>query len=296
MKFDSHYHHEQGLVVEKKRRWPVLVGIFLLFTIGIVGLVYAFWPRTANAPEPPQENAVAEVAEPEPEEPAPQFNAKKLQQAVDNWANKQSGAVSVVITDKTGDILAEKNPNEVMFAASIYKLYVAYEGYRRVDNGTFDPDEKYLGEWTRAKCLDEMIRSSHSPCAEKMWVEIGKEELTNTLRSYTISNTSMTNITTTANDAAKMLVRIETDEGLSKESRKAYLNSMKNQKYRDALPKGFANQTVYDKVGFNQQIEYHDVGIVEFADGRRLIVAVQTKRVGTANIAALASAIAAAVN
>jgi beta-lactamase class A len=288
-----HYHHENGLMVQKKRRWPFFALIALGITVIIIGLLYVFWPRTASAPEPEQESvAVVEEPENEPVEPeVAAFDAAKLKAVLDGWVQKQSGTASVVIAEENGTVLAKHNADEVMFAASLYKLYVAYEGYRRVDDGTFKLNEPYLNGWTREKCLDEMIRSSHSPCAEKMWVEIGKEKLTSTLETYGITNTSMTGITTTASDAAKMLARIQTGEGLSEASQKAYLASMKGQIYDDALKKGFAQQIVYDKVGFREDVEYHDVGIIEFEDGRKLIVSVMTKNVGTTSIVALAQAI-----
>jgi hypothetical protein len=51
---------------------------------------------------------------------------------------------------------------------------------------------------------------------------------------------------------------------------------------------------VYDKVGFRELDEYHDVGIVKFADGRVLIVSVLTKNAGVRNIAGLGAALLAA--
>ena len=139
-----------------------------------------------------------------------------------------------------------------------------------------------------------MIRDSDSPCAEKLWNELGKEELTAQLEEYGILNTSMVNITTTAEDAALILGRIERGEGLSEASRLAYLDSMKTQDelYRRGLPNGFSDSVaVYNKVGWNEQKEWHDTAIVEFADGRKLIVSVFTEEVGFSTVATLGTAI-----
>lgn len=215
-----------------------------------------------------------------------------LQPTVDEWAAKQSGTASVVIYDLANKKnIASLNPGEQYFAASIYKLYVAYEGYRKVDNGEFKPDEIYLNGWSRGKCLDQMIRTSHSPCAEKMWVELGKESTTEVLTSYGLKNTSMTGLYTSAQDAALVLARIENAVGISAASRIAFLDSMLNQIYRDGLPKGFAGSKFYDKVGFRETVEYHDVGILELAGGRKYVVSVLTKNTGTRQISALADAI-----
>lgn len=294
---NKRYHHERG-VAARKKPWlkPVLAGVIVAVVIG-GGLL--LWPRSVDAPNTESQSVVVEP-EPvvEPTEPAPavqDFDAAALQAALKSWVSSQNGTASVVIADDTGEVLAETNADRSYFAASIYKLYVAYEGYRAVDAGTYSLSQPYLGEWTRGQCLDKMIRESHSPCAEKMWAELGKQQLTDTLVSYGINNTSMTGITTTAEDAAIMLARIEQGKGLSEKSRSLFLKSMQNQEYKDALQNGFAEQTVQDKVGFRGSVEYHDVGIIEFEDGRRLIVSVMTENVGTRNIRALAAAITAAV-
>ena len=160
--------------------------------------------------------------------------------------------------------------------------------------GTVNPDEQYQGGRTRLECLDAMIRDSDSPCGEKLWEELGRQDLTDTLVTYGILNTSMTALSTTAEDAGMMLSRIVKGDGLSESSRQLYLSSMETQDalYRRGFPSGFTNDvTVYDKVGWNEQQEWHDVGIIKTADGRKLIYAVMTENVGSTQIAELAKKI-----
>lgn len=219
-----------------------------------------------------------------------------LQPVVDSWAAGIGGQQSVVVQDiGSGKILAAHNADKQYFAASIYKLYVAYIGYQLIDNGTYNPDELYQGGRTRAQCLDAMIRSSDSPCAEKLWNEIGKENITTRLKPYGIERTSMSGLTTTAGDSAIILKRLYDGKDLKPASRKAMLDSMLGQIYRSALPAGFTSDKVYDKVGFRGTSEYHDVAIVSFDDGSGLIVSVLTTDTGTRNIAALAKDIKRAV-
>jgi len=219
------------------------------------------------------------------------FDAELLAGVLTEWSQSIDGAAGVVITDPhDGSVLATLDPDRQFFAASIYKLYVAYEGYRQIDKGVVDFNELYLNGFTRGECLDKMIRESDSPCAEKLWVELGKQETTNILRTYGINNTSMTGITTTAADAAIMLNRIANGEGLSEQSQALFLQSMKDQIFRATLNKSFIEQeyVVYNKIGFNEQQEYHDVAIIELSDtDRQLIVSVMTDGVGTSNIVRL---------
>lgn len=225
-----------------------------------------------------------------------EFDKAKLEAAVDGWVSIHNGTYGVTLMDKQGRVLASAGADQSFFAASIYKLYVAYVGYQKIDDKTYSLAEPYLGGYSRGKCLDMMIRESHSPCAEKMWAELGKEKLTEQLKSYGIKNTNMVGLTTTAHDAAVILARIERGEGLSSASRNAYLDSLLGQIYRSALPAGLTNAQVYNKVGFNGVVEYHDTAIVRLADGRSLIVSVLTRNVGTKNIAGLAQAIQAAAD
>lgn len=225
------------------------------------------------------------------------FNSTALQNTLDEWSSTIKGTAGVVIADTSGQVLASHNPDKVYFSASIYKLFVAYAGYQQVDSGAINITEPYINGHTRGECLDIMIKESDSPCAEKLWAEIGKVELTTTLKTYGIANTSMTAINTTASDVAVMLARIARSEGLSEESQAKLLESMRTQIYRDTLNVGFSSSvTVYNKIGFNELKEYHDTAIVKLADGRELIVAVLTDGVGTTKIIQLGTMIEAVLS
>jgi beta-lactamase class A len=281
----------------------LIIVLLCLLSAGFFYLFYMSSNKNDISEEQNQTNNVSkqtelnndqeEVSE---EKTKPEFSAEALQQTVDTWVSSLgSGDIaSVVVADSQGNILAEVNSDQEYFTASLYKLFVAYEGYRQFDSGEVDSSEVFLDGQTRAECIDKMIRSSDSPCAETLWQELGKEELTATMKTYDINNTSLVGLSTTAADTANMLARIARGEGLEKTSQTAYLSSMKTQDslYRRGLPSGFsANVTVYNKVGWNEQVEWHDASIIEFEDGRQLIVAVLTENVGTAQISKLGTLI-----
>ncbi len=225
----------------------------------------------------------------------PEFDSAVIKKVLNDWSATAGGTYGVTITDKDGKVLAEKNSTKQFFTASIYKLYTAYIGYQKIDDGTHNLSEPYLGSWTRKKCLDEMIRTSHSPCAEKLWNELGKENLTAKLKTYGIKNTNMIGLTTTSGDAAIMLAMLERGEGISPASREAMMNSMLEQIYQDTLQTGFKKAKVYSKIGFNGNLEYHDTAIVHLEDGRSLVVSVLTSGVGTKKIAQLGANLEAAL-
>jgi hypothetical protein len=66
--------------------------------------------------------------------------------------------------------------------------------------------------------------------------------------------------------------------------------------YRRGLPSGFTVSTVYNKVGWNAEKEWHDTAIVELVDGRKLIVTVMSENVGYSKFAELGKAIEAALS
>jgi hypothetical protein len=278
--------------------------IFVLVIFGItvsVGIVVFLGYNRAEAPvsvDTTLESDNVQFDEPVASEDAvePAFDALELQSVLDSWVAEQSGSAGVVIRD-TDRVYAQHNPKKTFFAASIYKMYVAYEGYRLVDAGEAKLNEPYQADRNRGQCLDLMIRESDSPCAEKMWAEIGRQNITEALMSYGISGTDMLAITTTAEDAAVLTARIISGEGLSLASQESFLASMREQIYQDALGSGFSSAvTLFNKVGFNGLVEYHDVGFIRLSDGREIIISVFTENVGTTQIAALAGAIEKAIS
>ena len=216
-----------------------------------------------------------------------------IQLTIDEFIKNNPGTYAIKITDINGRSLAEVNGDQQFFTASIYKLFVAYVGYQKIDDGTYDLNEPYITGYTRGECLDAMIRASYSPCAEKMWTELGKESITEQMKSYGLINTSLTGLYTSANDSAIMLQKIAKGEGLSENSKKSYLDSMKSQdsKFRRGLPAGFTKSTVYNKVGWNEDKEWHDTAIIELSNGQKVVVAILTTGVGYKTVARLGAKI-----
>ncbi|MDQ2973482.1 MAG: class A beta-lactamase-related serine hydrolase [bacterium] len=274
---------------------------FLVVVVFIAIAFVAWWlllDRKTNAPVSDLSTSNQSVSQNDQSElPEPSWKPAEnsLQTVVEDYVSSTKGYYSVmVLQPETGTVLGQFKSDTDHFAASLYKLWVVYEGYRKVDDGSFRPDENYLSGWTRGKCLDEAIRSSHSPCAEKLWAEIGTEYLTEKAREYGAVDTNLVALRTNAADVAQILKRIALGEGLSAESKAKYLDSMKTQEalYRRGLPSGFSeNATVYNKVGWNEQVEWHDAAIIDFGGGKQLIVVALTENTGSANVAGLAKVI-----
>ncbi len=270
------------------------IAIFGLIATQLIQVKSPTAKAFANTPETSQ-TAPVEPTETASEVKTPQIkNEPPTIKSVDvsAWLLSHKGTYSVTIYDQEGNSLLEANANNQYFMASIYKLYTAYVGYQKIDSGQWRLDEpNYVRDWTRGKCLDEMIRSSDSPCGERMMAEIGKSNIQDKLNEYGLENTSFGSFTTSSADVANVLVRLQKGLDLSAQSRQLLMDSMLGQKYREGMPAGFADWSVYDKVGFREQDEYHDVGLVTGPDGKTYIISIMTIKAGPTNIASLAQAI-----
>jgi beta-lactamase class A len=221
----------------------------------------------------------------------------RIQAVLDNWASTHRGqnwGVSIQGTDSTIGT-ASLNADQTFTAESLYKLFVAYLGYQKVDEGTYSFKDSYLNDWSRGRCLDEMIRNSNSPCAEKMMAELGKPAIDQMNAKYGLARTSMAGLTTSAGDVTALLARLQAGRDLSSSSRDLFLASMLGQEYRTGLPAGFAPLDVYDKVGFRGYDVYHDVGIVALPNNHYLIISTLSENASARAIAQLASQVAASI-
>lgn len=291
MNYTTSYQSNRPTLIKPKQSKRPLLLLALLLLAGI-GVWWLFGRSSPKIADHQNQTANQEATTPTPEPPA-LADLSGLQTVVDDWVESHGGTYAVTIKDESGDTIAAVNEDTEFFTASIYKLYVAYEGYQQVADSAHNMDDAYLSGYNRGECLDAMIRSSYSPCGEKMWVEIGKDTLTTKLKTYGLTGTSMTGLRTTSHDAAIILHRLYIHKDLSEKYADLYLDSMKTQdaKFRRGLPSGFEDATVYNKVGWNENIEWHDTAIVEFKNGRVLHIAVLTKSAGSKNIAGLAGAI-----
>jgi len=206
-----------------------------------------------------------------------------LQPVVDQWVAKQSATYGIVVYDPANQqIIASKNPDEKMFAASLYKIFVAYLALVDFQSGAQNPDETLTGGFTRKECVDKMIRESHSPCGEAMMADMGQEALRKRVSDMGIKNTTFAGITTTARDSALILQYILEAKDLNVENTAFLKDAMRvqDQKWRNGLAKGAPEATWETKVGWNEQENYHDIGIMTLPSGRQYIVAILSEGQG----------------
>lgn len=268
-------------------------------TLGINKIV-----EIVNTPPISEDTKNDEPAEPEePEEPEVIVKEVDFQPVVDAWVKTVDGNKSILIYDLDLDKpVASYNVDEGYNTASLYKLFVVYEGYKRLENGTWDGNAKAgsTGK-TISKCLDLAIRESHSPCAETLWSMIGHAELDSIIeKDWGITNSDISHLTSNVGDIMKILKRFYehpdfNDEALLEAMWDSFLNQPDTTyEWRQGLPRGFSKADVYNKVGWAYNAEgkywniYHDAAIVKFPqdDGttRNYIIVVMTNKIDFTDI------------
>lgn len=274
------------------KRWYIYGALFLAIVVAVVLFVTFLRPTQSNAPQPtpPQEKPI---------ESAPQFEKINLQPTVDAWVAQQSGDYGIMVYDVANKaVIAEHRPDTSYFAASIYKLYVAYLALIDFQNGAQDPNEILLAGQTKKECVHKMIHSSDSPCAETLLSEMGHAAVSERLKTeFDLGQTSFPAFTTSAHDAERILVRLQAKTDLSAENTEFLLEAMRTQIYRTGLIAGMAQSTVADKIGFNSPENWHDTAIVTLPNDRVYIVSILGGGgVSSANIADFGRTIEQALN
>ena len=218
-----------------------------------------------------------------------------FQGLVDEWADSISGNRSVLIYDLERDeVVGSYNLDESYNTASLYKLFVVYEGYHKLQLGEWLSEEP-AGRtgYTIIECLDLAIRESNSECAETLWSMMGRDYLNDVIiNNFGITESNIGSLISNPRDIVKILrLYYEhpdfTDETLIARMKDSFLSQPPTvYNWRQGLPSGFSRANVYNKVGWDFNPDgnywniYHDAAIVEFPESNRhFIIVIMTNRV-----------------
>lgn len=232
-----------------------------------------------------------------------------FQPVIDNWVTSIGGNKSVVIYDVERDeVVGEYNANESYNTASLYKLFVVYEGYRRVESHEWDGTAKAGSTgYTILECLDLSIRQSYSPCAETLWGMIGRAELDDIIaKDFGIIDSDISSLVSNPMDVLSIMkifyehneIKDETIVSQIKDSFLKQPVAANGYNWRQGLPSGFTVANVYNKVGWDYNPDgaywnvYHDAAVVEYPElNRHFVVVVMTNKVPFQKIRQLGSEI-----
>lgn len=222
-----------------------------------------------------------------------------FQNVINDWTSSIDGEKGIIIYDlMAGKIVGEYNPDEKFATASLYKLFVVYVGYQKVDKGEWDGNDMAGGTGrTIIECLDLAIRESYSPCAETLWAMIGRDDLDEVIQSKPgLIDVVVGSLSATPREIMRIMLDFYqhtdiSDENLVIRMKDSFLNQpITTYNWRQGLPSGFSgNVHVYNKVGWHYNGRfweiYDDAAIVDFYQAKRsFVVVVMTSGVDFKNI------------
>jgi D-alanyl-D-alanine carboxypeptidase len=264
----------------KRKLWWSLLSVAAVALLGVGG----WWLLPGDEKQAASTLPPARTITPDTEPEEMKLPLVNLQPVVDKWLDKQAAEFGIVVYDPANQkIIASHNPDKKYFAASLYKLFVAYLALEDIQKGVQNPDEALTSGFSRKECVDKMIRESHSPCGEAMMAAMGQEKLRQRVSAMGIKNTVFAGITTTAKDSALILQYLWERRDLNTGNTTFLKDAMRvqEQRFRNGLAKGAPEATWETKVGWNLDINYHDVGIMTLRNGRSYIVAILSQNNGS---------------
>lgn len=268
------------------KRVVLMAGTLLGVAAVIVGLWVA-WDRIRPQLALPGQAGVT-VTTPSVSEVQKQLIAKEsaeLQAVLDAFSAQYPGQFGIVVTDLKNGATASINAGEQMVAASLYKLYVAYGIFKKIDAGQLTLNSPTKGSsLTVGKCLEIMIVVSDNDCGYALGVMVGWAALDTDLARLGLTKTKVNNYInaasgevngdklTSAADTALFTEALYKGKLLSADSTKKLTDIMKATQLNTWLPSGLPKGAV---IGHKTGALYnlvHDAGIVYAPNGDYLIV------------------------
>jgi beta-lactamase class A len=210
------------------------------------------------------------------------------------YANSHPGTYSVSMRELSGQRRnASYRADVVTTTASTYKLFVAYSSLLRVESGEWQWSDYINGGRNLTQCFEDMIEKSDNECAVALLRKVGVRPLTDEAHAIGATHTSFlvsNDIKSTAEDESLLLGLLESGQILKQQSsRDIWITALKNDVYRQGIPKGIPSAVVANKVGFLDGL-LHDAAIVYSPKGTYVLV-IMTNGSSWGNIAELAGQI-----
>jgi beta-lactamase class A len=174
---------------------------------------------------------------------------------------------SVAVYDITNKRwIAQVNPDQQIFSASLYKLYVVYGLSKSMPFNQWST--KQVGGHSVKDCVDLMLRISDNNCGIAVGGLVGWNKVDKEANKYGFTRTDMAKpggSVTTATDTTNFMSDLYQGKLFDADTTTFILNSLKDQTYRSGVPAGCPTCTVYNKTG-NENGVAHDSAIVQ--DGK----------------------------
>jgi beta-lactamase class A len=166
----------------------------------------------------------------------------------------------------------EINKDQVMPAASLYKLFLLEALESKL------PFSKWAYTWSGGNniqtCVEEMLQSSDSACAEDLSNYIGAGVVNKLNQKNGFNHTSIAGAdgrTTSADDVGELLLRLQKGQILSDYARRFVFDTLYQQINKDGFAAGCGDCRTADKIGQLSSVA-NDAGIVTYGNHSYVLV------------------------
>jgi beta-lactamase class A len=251
----------------KSRLGRVILGLFLLAG-AVILYMWIVIPGKVSAPEG---NKGLTVDQKKLEEERKARHAAKvaaanqeLQATLDSWvsAHPTYGWSIIVKGLDSDERLAQVKPDEVMRAASLYKLFLLPALFR--DLSVDQLASTYASGSSLDHCLDLMLRISDNACGEVIGEYLGWSSADGILRDagYSATKLNVQAPVTTAAETTRLLSEIYDKKAPFNDASKQYiLSKLAQQSWNKGIPAGCAGCKTYNKTG-DLGFVRHDTAII----------------------------------
>ncbi len=192
-----------------------------------------------------------------------QADSRELQKLVQKLADKANSEVYISVRDLKTGAKAEIDGGTSITSASLYKLFVANQIYRKVDAGKLSLSKKLPRGKTVAQCLEPMIVVSDNACGAQLGDLLDWGSQDTDLHNQGYNGTSLADLPhTSSNDVALLFARLYANKLLGATSNKAFLDLLKAQEINNRLPQGLPDNTMIAHKTGDLYGYMHDAGIV----------------------------------
>lgn len=207
----------------------------------------------------------------------------ELQKILDEYQNSVPVASSSVVIDLNDHVRATANADDQFVAASLYKLFVAYAVYDKIDRGEITYEQKVPNSsFTVKACLQAMIAASDNECGFELGNLVDWTQLDQKLQNEGYTDTKLDNYDekgdldgdkkTSARDVAQLLYNLYQGRLVSPESREHFLTILNKQQRDDRLPQGLPQNTdIAHKTG-ELEDHRHDAGLITEGENQYIAV------------------------
>lgn len=270
---NTYFHHNYGVYVRKNKLHARFLGASSLASV--VGLIFVFtnfalpFMKNSQLFQNTQELKPSPVVQAEPTpldkliKPIAQEDEglkELIESKISTYPSSQKW--SVLVYDLKYDRTVKVNENEVYASASLYKLFLIDALENKL------PYDKWWWTWVGGssvgECVEKMIKSEDSPCAEELGKYIGWEKVDEINKQNGYSNTTMSSYKgklTTPADVSELFVRMKKGQVLSDKARRFVFDALYQQGQTGGFAKGCKDCRAADKIGELNGIT-HDAGVV----------------------------------